>query len=66
MDRHKLEPILRVIENVSSDGSAVQTAQGLIAQFVSVSGKVTDERAFRDAIAAAIVAARTEGREDGQ
>ena len=62
MDNESLKPITRLVESVTSDDTARQTAQGLIAQFVSESGKVSDERAFRDAIAAAIIAARTEGR----
>ena len=62
MDDDTLKPITRLVESVTSDDTARQTASGLIAQFVSESGKVSEERAFRDAIAAAIIAARTEGR----
>ena len=66
MNKESLKPIKRLVESVTSDDTALQTAQGLMAQFVNESGKVSEERAFRDAIAAAIIAARTEGRLEGQ
>ena len=53
---------LRVIESADADVSARQTAQALIAAYVSEAGKVRDERSFTDAIAAAMIAAITAGR----
>lgn len=63
MSKDKISrPALRVIENSEADLSARQTAQALIAAHVGSNGKVYDERSFTEAIAAAMIAARTAGR----
>lgn len=53
---------LQALQNAEADASARQTAEALIAAHVSETGKVTDERSFADAIAAAMIAATTAGR----
>ena len=60
-DDNILRPALRAIENGEADKAARQTAEALITAHVSEFGKVHDERSFTDAIAAAIIAARTAG-----
>ena len=61
-DDNILRPAFRAIENAEADRAAKQTAEALIAAHVSEHGKVYDQRSFTDAIAAAIIAARTAGR----
>ena len=50
----------RIVQNAEAD-SARQIADALYAAHVSRLGKVREERRFKEAIAAAIIAARTEG-----
>jgi hypothetical protein len=61
-DDNILRPAFRSIENSEADQAARRIAEGLISAHVSEAGKVSDLRKFTDAIAAAMIAARTAGR----
>ena len=60
-DDNILRPAFRAIENSEADRSARLTADALISAHVNSLGKVYDQRKFAEAIAAAIIAARTAG-----
>jgi len=60
-DDNVLRPAFQAIQNSEADRAARQNAEALIAAHVSSMGKVYDQRRFTEAIAAAIIAARTAG-----
>ena len=60
-DDDKLESALSILQNAEADHSARQIADALVSAHVGMTGKVHDELRFKEAIAAAIIAARTEG-----
>ena len=60
-DDDNLRPALNILENAEADHSARLIADALFSAHVGVTGKVHDELRFKEAIAAAIIAARTEG-----
>lgn len=61
----KLQPALNIIQQAEADHSARQIADALFSAHVSILGKVHDELRFKEAIAAAIIAARAEGAVSG-